>query len=127
MTAKTPVIPVINSAITSPNPNIKSFKENDYDQLNSALVTTPLGVRDAGSEIGDDDTSDSDSDNNLDPIEDPIDPNDTIEVKHDVSEEKKFKSDEGSFRGRPSSCVFVARYVGVETSNLLNYKLLTSK
>jgi hypothetical protein len=83
------------------------LKHNGVIERNLSQTFLPQTFSASESE-SDDDVSESDSDQNLDPIAD-SDPNDTLEVSK-PNPAKSIEND-GKFRGRPSSCVFVARYV----------------
>ena len=97
MSVKTPII-VTNA--TADVPSAPDIKNTDacITKLSSKLLAQNFTASDPES---DGDVSESDNDNNL------VDPNDTLEVSKARKTEES--EEEGKFRGRPSSCVFVAR------------------
>jgi hypothetical protein len=110
MTSKTPLVTVVEDLEDSLN-HLQKFEKvqlsNDYDPK-ELLPTTFSSSEESELESG------SDDDQELDLLDDENDPNETLNAT-----EKK-SDDEGSFRGRPSSCVFVASLAASLTDDELS-------
>ncbi|CCH44732.1 Polyadenylate-binding protein, cytoplasmic and nuclear [Wickerhamomyces ciferrii] len=89
---------------------------SDYDPKISQILPPSISSSDE-SEMEDD--SDSDNDN-LDLIIDPEDPNQTLEQVESLKNTTESSKGKEEFRGRPSSCVFVASLASSKTDDELS-------
>lgn len=122
MDSKSTLLTVIEDAADHDIERINEFEKmkldrSDYDPKISKLLPPSISSSDE-SEMDDD----SDSDDNLDIItkSDSGDPNQTLEVADINKDEKKESNEKEEFRGRPSSCVFVASLASSKTDDELS-------
>jgi len=117
MDANTTLLTVLEDAAQRDFQKMNMDRSN-YDPKISQLLPPSISS-------SDDSEMDSDSDNENDNLDliveaDHGDPNETLEAVEIKTPEKKVESNDKEFRGRPSSCVFVASLASTKTDDELS-------